>query len=459
MSTDVVVPAQEKSTVGVITKKVADPVVDFSEVIGVKTLRFAEDSTMKVTHTILDKTEEYTEKTLGHEKTEQLKALRNESLGIGTTAFHRMGGIANQFSTLVEETALGLLGVGKAAADIVTEGHPTGEKVRALALETIERLEDTTAKLTLYVGEGVEENFAGTRTADERALLLKDSAAGKGCFGLLLTLLASRDGATSVPLLVRLTTDRIRDRGARESGLFDERQVNETELADLITKFDENDNISLDGVNDIHLVVELLKRFFLDLPQPLLMTKNFEKLCASADNADVVAEVIADLPAPHRACLEFMLAFFKRMMQDAATNGATPQKIAEAFGPLWLRAPPGVSASSEQSAQAVNVVAFIIQNQDRIDRLAKDFAAKAEERKKLEESQALLRRGGNQFVTRNYQDALATWTEAARIRETVVGRNHKSNADVVANLAVVHTLLGNTAEARDLLTRLQTLMR
>jgi hypothetical protein len=106
---------------------------------------------------------------------------------------------------------------------------------------------------------------------------------------------------------------------------------------------------------DIYVVAATLKRFFSDLPEPLLTPHMRKQWLQVADIDDDVVRVPAirslfhALERVNRKVLEYMVIFFNRLV-DNSNSQLTLKQIATAFGPLFLRPVPANLISTPVSA-------------------------------------------------------------------------------------------------------------
>jgi len=433
------------------TLAVTNPVINHGEKLTMKVLHKSEDLTRKAVIWTGDKTEELTEKALGAQPTAQLKTLGTTSIEIGTTAFHRMGGIADQFAELVEETANGLVNVGKEAGEIVTSATgEKGAKVKDLAERSVQYIEDSASRMTVFVGEGTEEYFSGTRTDEERQLLLKDSGS-KDTFGEPLVMIGQR-GTDGVPRFVLEATAFLEASESKTPELFKKAPPEEEKIKEWTKQFDEDETLAVSSLDDAHLVAALLHHFFAELPQPLFLNKNFALLCKEADpeqRATDLAKALAEVPPEHFATLQHMLNFASKLR----TVG--PREMADFFGTAWLRSSD--SEEAEAGAAFVGpVVETLLAKQTSILTNVQAFKQLGIESRKLIEAQTLSKQAANAFVAGRHSNGIELWNRALHLAESVDRQAHSNNplAEIVGCLSVAYTLVGDPTKAQELTIRL-----
>lgn len=121
------------------------------------------------------------------------------------------------------------------------------------------------------------------------------------------------------------------------------------------------DNQDFTGVTDIHAVGSLIKRYFRELPNPLLTFSLHDAFIAtvrddSLDEETRIIEIrnlIISLPPPHWRTLRFLIRHFSYAAQFADKTGMTKRNLAIVWAPNLLR-----SRDIDQQAaiEALNVV-------------------------------------------------------------------------------------------------------
>mmetsp|Transcript_29327 Transcript_29327/g.68004 ORF Transcript_29327/g.68004 Transcript_29327/m.68004 type:complete len:475 (+) Transcript_29327:26-1450(+) len=459
--TDAVVAVEEEGRVSRAAKTVLKPTVDHLEAYTVKGLHLVETKTVQVLDFSSRKTNEWATTAFGADDAERLKVLGQDGIHIGTNAFHNVGGIADQFAALVEETAFGLLEVAEQASEIVTEGPPdsVGQKVKKKCIEAYETIRDTSEIVSEKAGKGAEEYFSGTRTEAERWQLLKNGAEGaKGHFGMLLTVLAARDGASSAPNAVPRVIDVVAAKlpdFAGEKDLFhkpcDEAMRDAVALH--VDRFDSDPGYMMGDEKDPHVFAAVLVEFFRQLPQPLFMTKNYVAITGAtqSDNAlEIIAPLIAELPGPHKVLIFHMIDWTSKMGKQHEDN------IAQTFAPVWLRR---AGDGPDQTPLAVDAVKLILKYPGKLKKLIEQYDSKAGERADLRRAVRLTRDGATQFVQGNYEAAMTHWEEALAIREKLYGPGHPSTAPIYGNMAVCLSMQGETTKAMEYNSKCTQLLR
>jgi len=110
--------------------------------------------------------------------------------------------------------------------------------------------------------------------------------------------------------------------------------------------------------NDVFVVATFLKRYFYELPEPLLMFKLYTRWLEVAAITDVALRVsylrtlAALLDEVHFNVLRYMCEFFSDLIKKSGLL-LSETSVAQEFGPLFLRAPEKEPTQKTNLPQAV----------------------------------------------------------------------------------------------------------
>eukprot|EP01122_Echinamoeba_exundans_P008308 TRINITY_DN2738_c0_g2_i1.p1 TRINITY_DN2738_c0_g2~~TRINITY_DN2738_c0_g2_i1.p1 ORF type:complete len:1458 (-),score=308.92 TRINITY_DN2738_c0_g2_i1:110-4483(-) len=166
------------------------------------------------------------------------------------------------------------------------------------------------------------------------------AAGGARVFGVPLAQCQLDERAT-VPVVLASLANTLKAEKPAPGDLF-ERRVDPAKIEALKKRLESTrESITLKET-DIYVVAATLKRFFTDLPEPLLTAHMRKQWLQVADIDDDVVRVPAirslfhALERVNRKVLEYMVIFFNRLV-DNSNSQLTLKQIATAFGPAFLR--------------------------------------------------------------------------------------------------------------------------
>ncbi|KAF8661306.1 hypothetical protein AX16_001404 [Volvariella volvacea WC 439] len=220
----------------------------------------------------------------------------------------------------------------------------------------------------------------------------KKNVKKKGVFGVALELLVERDGSDSVLGATRATlrvpsfiddiVSAMRQMDMSIEGIFRKngniRHLNE--LAEAIDR--DSTSVDLSADNPVQLAA-LLKRFFRELPEPLMTFKLQRLLVATqslpqeADRRRYLHMVSLLLPKSHRDTLEVLFVFLKWVASFAHMDAETGSKmdlgnLATVIGPTILRGRSN-NAMPEETFGAVRVVTEFLEHQEEYYAVPEEF--------------------------------------------------------------------------------------
>ncbi|KAG9247403.1 hypothetical protein BJ878DRAFT_556259 [Calycina marina] len=190
----------------------------------------------------------------------------------------------------------------------------------------------------------------------------------KPVFGLNLEQLFERDGS-AVPMIVYQCIQAVDLFGLEMEGIY---RINGTQsqVTKLRALFD-HDSSKVDFRNpesfyhDVNSVAGLLKRFFHELPDPLLTHENYDAFIDAARNDDDTVRrdslhaIINGLPDPNYATLRAITLHLNRVAEQSHSNRMGIGNLSIVFGPTLMG---DKSADLQSSAWQVRVVETILNN-------------------------------------------------------------------------------------------------
>ncbi|KAG8956874.1 hypothetical protein FRC00_004796 [Tulasnella sp. 408] len=219
----------------------------------------------------------------------------------------------------------------------------------------------------------------------------KKNVKKKGVFGVPLELLAEQGtdsmlGSSRAPLRVPVFIDdvisAIKQMDVAIEGIF-RKACNIRRLKELVDALDRDANaVDLTQENPVQLTA-LMKKFFRDLPDPL-MTFKLHKLWNAVASLPLEDErkrmlhmLCIILPKPHRDTMEALFVFLKWVASSSRVDEETGSKmdlqnLATVFCPSILYA-KGRQASREDSFTAIPVVTQLLEDQDQFYTVPDEF--------------------------------------------------------------------------------------
>lgn len=155
----------------------------------------------------------------------------------------------------------------------------------------------------------------------------------------------ARLGEGGIPTIARelLTNLSSRERVMTE-GLFRVSAAN-PEVNALVDRIESGEQLDWEEFSP-HLVGTLLKKWLIDLPEPVLPFSTYEHFIAAMDSPaqlPKLQKVLKKLPSVNRTLTELILVFLSRVGACESVNQMTPQNLAVVFAPILLQPPTNKS--------------------------------------------------------------------------------------------------------------------
>eukprot|EP00698_Gefionella_okellyi_P016556 TRINITY_DN4746_c0_g1_i1.p1 TRINITY_DN4746_c0_g1~~TRINITY_DN4746_c0_g1_i1.p1 ORF type:complete len:737 (-),score=175.14 TRINITY_DN4746_c0_g1_i1:35-2245(-) len=186
---------------------------------------------------------------------------------------------------------------------------------------------------------------------------------------------ARASGRVPIPICIQKMVDFLSSEEAlRSEGIF--RVPGEvTDVNWLRDQFNEDeDGFEIPAGTHIFTVASLLKKFFHDLPEPLLSFDLFDRFLeadgmpSAEQRIAVLRDLVRTLPADRVRVIDFLFTYLRKVLQLAHVNKMTATNIGIVFGPTLLRAQDMASRSAQmmmtQSKVVPRVISALVQNFD-----------------------------------------------------------------------------------------------
>lgn len=183
------------------------------------------------------------------------------------------------------------------------------------------------------------------------------AAGGARAFGVPLSQ-CQLDERAAVPIVLASLANTLKAEKPTPADLFDKR-VDPAKIDALKKRLESATQVISLKEADIYAVAALLKRFFTDLPEPLLSLVHRKSWLQVADVDDDVVRVpgirslFHALERVNRKVLEYMVIFFNRLI-DNSNNQLSLKQIASIFGPIFLRPLAASPAPAPASSSLLN---------------------------------------------------------------------------------------------------------
>ena len=177
-----------------------------------------------------------------------------------------------------------------------------------------------------------------------------------------------------VPRILRYATDFIYLHAISNEGIF--RLAGENvRCQELREEIDHKTDIDFLDSENPHNVSSILKTWIRELPEPMLLFKNFEKLLELVDQEDEeiiskLKEIIEDLPKENYYCAKelFRLMYLVSLSKEVNLMGAS--NITKVIGPNMLFAPPAIASDPfsilTKTNQINDILTYGVTNYDKI---------------------------------------------------------------------------------------------
>ncbi|CAB4373250.1 unnamed protein product [Rhizophagus irregularis] len=172
-----------------------------------------------------------------------------------------------------------------------------------------------------------------------------------------------------IPVFVEKCIIEIENRGLREVGIYRvpgaDKAVNR-----LITAFNKNADavdLSSEEYRDINIVAGALKRFFRDLPEPLMTFELYDEFIEANDLQDqddklyAIKDLLYRLPKPNFELLKRLIEHLERVTDYEETNHMYARNLAIVFGPNLLKSRDFVKSMSNIGHHSSIIKSLILQ--------------------------------------------------------------------------------------------------
>ncbi|RGB34098.1 hypothetical protein C1646_165167 [Rhizophagus diaphanus] len=172
-----------------------------------------------------------------------------------------------------------------------------------------------------------------------------------------------------IPVFVEKCIIEIENRGLREVGIYRvpgaDKAVNK-----LITAFNKNADavdLSSEEYRDINIVAGALKRFFRDLPEPLMTFELYDEFIEANDLQDqddklyAIKDLLYRLPKPNFELLKRLIEHLERVTDYEETNHMYARNLAIVFGPNLLKSRDFVKSMSNIGHHSSIIKSLILQ--------------------------------------------------------------------------------------------------
>jgi len=177
----------------------------------------------------------------------------------------------------------------------------------------------------------------------------------------------------SVPLLVESMVDYLTPRADEVSADLFKTHASAAAVLSVKSTLEQGQNPGslLGQCSDVHVAATVLKKFLLDLPEPVCTAAALDSFLAAAESATPAAELrplVDSLPPANETLLRHLIAFLKVLSQHQDETRLTAQVLAESFGTSILRGLsvyPG-DCSDETCCTAAKAVAIMMEDSDTV---------------------------------------------------------------------------------------------
>ena len=130
-----------------------------------------------------------------------------------------------------------------------------------------------------------------------------------------------------------------------------------------------NPSSILEDAGDVHVAATCLRKFLMDLPEPVCTTvayQDFLDSCVADDPAAEMRLVVDALPPAHERLLRELVGFMKHLLDSEEDNGLSVQILAESLGNCMLRPHCVYSGESPAATAASTAIGVMITESDRV---------------------------------------------------------------------------------------------
>ncbi|CAF0829049.1 unnamed protein product [Adineta ricciae] len=143
----------------------------------------------------------------------------------------------------------------------------------------------------------------------------------------------------TVPLVLRQTTEYIKNNGLNEPGIF-RRAALVSLIKQVQEKYNEGQPVLFEQYGDVHLAACVLKTFLRDLSEPLLTYGLYPEILGLSgtlkrhDQIDVIRDLLnVKLPTQNYIVLKYLIEFLNLVANYSDTNLMTTSNLSIVFGP------------------------------------------------------------------------------------------------------------------------------
>ncbi|KAF8265573.1 hypothetical protein EI94DRAFT_1804224 [Lactarius quietus] len=154
----------------------------------------------------------------------------------------------------------------------------------------------------------------------------------------LLVLVDHETNEDTVPKVVRMCIEEVEKRGMNISNIYSSGSIYDTEVLELLRRFENEKPFSFSSTDKIHSVAALLRRYLWDLPEPLLELSLQEyrhytqyRSRNTENDFSLLQPKIRELHPVHWATLEALLQHLLRVVSHSDTNGMTVEVLSTWF--------------------------------------------------------------------------------------------------------------------------------
>eukprot|EP01114_Cavostelium_apophysatum_P021600 TRINITY_DN7585_c0_g1_i1.p1 TRINITY_DN7585_c0_g1~~TRINITY_DN7585_c0_g1_i1.p1 ORF type:complete len:459 (-),score=137.02 TRINITY_DN7585_c0_g1_i1:36-1412(-) len=162
-------------------------------------------------------------------------------------------------------------------------------------------------------------------------------------FGVDLEIVLEAEGRdTFLPIIIEKTVEYLDLEGMETEGIF-RISPRHAELLALCKLLDKGIDVDLHQYKDPHLIAGLMKKWFRELPDPLLTFELYTCFIAiweikdEAVRTSKLRAILGMLPDCNRGLVQYMLDYLARVSRHAQNNKMNTSNLATIFGPIFLR--------------------------------------------------------------------------------------------------------------------------
>jgi len=173
---------------------------------------------------------------------------------------------------------------------------------------------------------------------------------------------------TYLPVIIEKTVAYLDDSGLDVEGIF-RISPRITDINALVKQINDQgmEEIDLFQQRNPHLVAGLMKKWFRELPDPILTFELYTCFIAIWSITDPTVrlaktrEILKMLPEPNGALVQFMLDFLARVARHSKENKMTVSNIATIFGPIFMRCDLDIEEFISESSIVCDIIRELIE--------------------------------------------------------------------------------------------------